>query len=162
MKKITIVRHGKSDWSYDVSDQNRPLKKRGINDANLVSISVKEDFKLLDIMLSSHANRAQSTAKIFFKNFVFPSEKLIINPQLYDFSGNQLVKVIKSLSNNLNNVMLFGHNHAFTWFVNTYGSEYIDNVPTAGLVSIDFNIENWQNLKPGKTTKIVFPRHLKD
>jgi phosphohistidine phosphatase len=57
--------------------------------------------------------------------------------------------------------MVFGHNHAITAFVNAYGSVYIDNVPTCGVVIIDFDINNWKDLNKGKTVKTLFPRDLK-
>jgi phosphohistidine phosphatase len=83
------------------------------------------------------------------------------NHELYDFSGENLIKVLKSVDNSINNLMVFGHNHAITHFVNTYGDTFIDNVPTCGVVIIEFDIENWKNLKSGKTTKTLFPRDLK-
>ena len=57
--------------------------------------------------------------------------------------------------------MLFGHNYAITAFVNTYGDKYIDNVPTSGLVAIEFDMDHWNELKPGKTLITLFPRDLK-
>ena len=41
MKTVIFVRHGKSSWEYRVSDQDRPLQERGINDAHLVSAEFK-------------------------------------------------------------------------------------------------------------------------
>ena len=80
---------------------------------------------------------------------------------LYDFSGESLVRVIKSCDDIINTLMVFGHNHALTDFVNTFGDKYIDNVPTSGLVIIEFDIDNWKDLKPGKTFYTLFPRDLK-
>ena len=38
MKTLYIVRHAKSSWEYEgIKDIDRPLKKRGINDAYLIS-----------------------------------------------------------------------------------------------------------------------------
>jgi phosphohistidine phosphatase len=38
MKILYIVRHAKSSWEYDgINDIDRPLKKRGIEDAYLIS-----------------------------------------------------------------------------------------------------------------------------
>jgi phosphohistidine phosphatase len=56
--------------------------------------------------------------------------------------------------------MIFGHNHAFTSIVNTFGNSYIENVPTSGLVMLEFNINNWQDLTHGKTALILFPKDL--
>ena len=40
MKKLTIIRHAKSDWSFDVPDMDRPISKRGKNDAQIMAESV--------------------------------------------------------------------------------------------------------------------------
>ena len=38
MKTLYIVRHAKSSWAYKgIEDIDRPLKKRGIKDAHLMS-----------------------------------------------------------------------------------------------------------------------------
>ena len=87
--------------------------------------------------------------------------EIIINEDLYTFDENQLEKVIKSLNNDLENVILFGHNEAITNFVNKFGDIFIENVPTSGLVWIKFDCLEWKLLKKGKTQKVVFPRDLK-
>ena len=68
MKTLIFVRHGKSSWEFNVSDENRPLKSRGITDANTVSKHLKTKEIAIDFLYSSPANRAFSTCKIFVKN----------------------------------------------------------------------------------------------
>ena len=65
MKKLTLIRHGKSSWNYDVSDRDRPLLERGINDAYLVASALKEP--VVDAVFSSPANRALHTCNIFLR-----------------------------------------------------------------------------------------------
>ncbi|MFY0714484.1 histidine phosphatase family protein [Seonamhaeicola sp. NFXS20] len=161
MKTLIIVRHAKSSWEYNVIDHERPLKKRGVNDALIVSHFLKGKIKKIDKVLSSDALRTKLTANIFLENLNIHQNILEFNHNLYDFEGSDLLQVIKSNKASINNLMIFGHNHALTNFVNTYGSEYIDNVPTSGVVVIEFDIKTWPDLKKGKTTLKVFPRHLK-
>ena len=161
MKKLITIRHAKSSWEYDVIDHERPLNERGESDATLVSKHL-ESFNLNpDLILSSDAMRAKTTANIFVENCNFGNNEVHLNHELYDFAGHNLLKVIKNCKDSINTLMIFGHNHALTAFVNTYGNKYIDNVTTAGVVIIDFDIESWKNLKPGKTMLTLFPRHLK-
>jgi phosphohistidine phosphatase len=161
MKKIIIVRHAKSSWEFDVIDHERPLNSRGKSDAILVSKSIATIKLNFDLVLCSDAIRTKSTLNIFKQNLEIKSDIVIFNHDLYDFSGENLLRVIKSVDSSVNSFMLFGHNHAITNFVNTYGDTFIDNVPTCGVVVIEFDIEDWQDLKPGKTTKTLFPRDLK-
>ena len=90
-----------------------------------------------------------------------PFESIIFMEDLYTFDENQLERIIKTCNNDYENVILFGHNAAITNFVNKFGNILIDNVPTSGLVSINFNCENWKLLSKGKTEKTLFPRDLK-
>lgn len=161
MKKVILVRHAKSSWEFNLPDHKRPLNDRGLSDAHLVSRTLKPTFIKPDAAFSSHAVRANTTAEIFMRNLDIESSFLEINTELYDFSGNGLVSVIKQLTNTLQSVMLFGHNHALTYFVNTFGSTYIDNVPTCGLVTLEFDIDNWAHLSKGKTIFTLFPRDLR-
>ncbi|MBU2940101.1 histidine phosphatase family protein [Lacinutrix sp. C3R15] len=161
MKKITIIRHAKSSWKYQVIDFERPLNERGLADAVLVSTYAKTKIFKPDLILSSDANRAKTTAGIFIKNLGFQEVAFQLNNKLYDFAGEDLIHTIKNCSQDINHLMLFGHNYAITSFVNIYGSVLYDNIPTSGLVSIEFDIDNWKKLIPGKTILKIFPKDLK-
>lgn len=161
MKKLIIVRHAKSSWEHDVTDHVRPLESRGFADAKLLSSTLKNSGLSVDSVISSDANRAKTTAEIFILNLNIDINLLKFNPNLYDFSGEKLLNTIKSTDKEINHLMVFGHNHAITFFVNKFGDRYIDNVPTCGVVIIEFDIQDWSSLKPGKTIKTIFPRDLK-
>jgi phosphohistidine phosphatase len=161
MKTLTLIRHAKSCWNNNLSDFDRPIKKRGINDANLVSNALVNTISNPDIILCSAANRTRLTAAIFIKNLSLEAIAVKYQKELYDFSGAAVLKVITGIDDAFDNVMVFGHNYALTNFVNTYGNTHIENVTTSGYVKINFEINNWKNLGRGKTEKIVFPKHLK-
>lgn len=161
MKKTILVRHAKSSWKHNVIDHERPLNERGYKDANLVSTNLKESNLDINLVLSSDAIRAKTTANIFVSNLGIDSKIVHLNHELYDFSGINLVEVVKACDNSVDTLMVFGHNHAITAFANTYGDNYIENVPTSGVVIIEFDIENWKHLNKGKTIKTLFPRDLK-
>jgi phosphohistidine phosphatase len=140
-----------------VADKERPLKGRGKTDAKLISgIFKKNEFKP-DMVFSSPANRAHSTCKIFLENLEISYKKLLIIDQLYDFGGQNVMNFVKSLDDSLENVMLFGHNHAFTSIVNLLGSKYIDNLPTSGLAKINFDINSWKEVQSGTTELLLLP-----
>tara|TARA_R110000868_G_scaffold299242_1_gene559464 strand:- start:11621 stop:12106 length:486 start_codon:yes stop_codon:yes gene_type:complete len=160
MKRLFLIRHAKSSWDYNVSDHERPLSTRGLKDAQLVS---KELIGQLnpDIVLSSDALRAKTTAHIFIENLNINGKTVNLNHSLYDFSGKNVLHVIKNTENSISELLIFGHNNAITSIVNSYGHKYIDNVPTCGVVAIEFEIDNWKDIKQGKTIKTLFPRDLK-
>ncbi|MDU8886965.1 histidine phosphatase family protein [Yeosuana sp. MJ-SS3] len=161
MKKIIFVRHAKSSWEYDVPDSERPLKSRGVTDIFNISNKFKMSNIHIDAVYSSHAKRAADTCDIFVENLGISTKIVQISDKLYDFSGDNVVSFIKSLDDSLQTVAIFGHNYALTSIVNTYGDKYIDNVPTSGLVMIDFNIDHWKNLSKGQTVLVLIPKDLR-
>ncbi|AOW20272.1 SixA phosphatase family protein [Urechidicola croceus] len=162
MKTLYIVRHAKSSWEYDgIEDIDRPLKKRGINDAHLMSKILQEKIDRPDVFVSSCANRALHTGIIFSYAFKYPLANLKINKSLYSFSDGYLVKTIRALDDGFDSAMIFSHNHGINDFVNVFGSESILNVPTCGVVGIKFKTDHWKNIKKGKTFLIDFPKDYK-
>ena len=162
MKNLVLIRHAKSSWEHDVSDDQRPLEKRGIADAHLVSSEFGAQSFQPDKIFSSHANRALTTCKIFLENLEISDKLLVVSQELYDFGGRNVADFIKSLDDRLNNVMIFGHNYAFTSISNRFGSTFIDNLPTCGLVWIQFDIDSWKAVEQGTTKLIIRPKDLKD
>lgn len=161
MKNLILVRHAKSSWKHNVTDHERPLNKRGLNDAQKISNHLIKKGLNVELAWSSDAIRAKTTANIFISNLGISQEIFSLNHDLYDFSGENLVKIIKNCDDKINSLMVFGHNHAITAFVNSYGDKYIDNVPTSGVVNIEFEIDSWKNLNQGKTIQTLFPRDFK-
>lgn len=160
MKRVIVVRHAKSSWEGDLRDFDRPLSTRGLEDLKKMSAHFIEMGVMPDLIISSPANRALTTAKGFAESLVFDGNKFIQDENLYDFYGEELLKVINKTPPTINVLMLFGHNYAITNFVNKYGNLPIDNVPTCGLVMIDFDIPDWKELARGKTIATLFPKNL--
>ena len=161
MRTIVFVRHGKSSWEFNVNDQDRPLKERGINDAHLVANKLKSSKVNIDYAFSSPANRALHTGMIFLRNLEFDLNKLLVSKDLYDFSGESVLRFLKELNDKHKTILVFGHNYALTTLVNTLGDRYIENVPTSGLIQIEFEIDSWERIAKGKTTQVIFPKELR-
>jgi phosphohistidine phosphatase len=161
MKKLVLMRHGKSSWNYDVSDKERPLKSRGKNDSALVARAFSEISEIPDKIYSSPAKRARDTCGIFLKTLNIPFSEAQIIENLYDFGGQNVITFLKDLPNSLSSVMIFGHNHALTSLTNSFGNKYIDNLPTSGLVEIEFDINEWIDIKNGTTKQIIIPKALR-
>lgn len=161
MKNLIIIRHAKSSWDAPLRDFDRPLMKKGIQDAHLVSSNIFPYLPKTFVIWSSPAKRASTTALIFAQNISYPVESIIFKDELYTFDAHQLEKSIKSCSDDYESVILFGHNEAITNFVNKFGDVFIDNVSTSGMVSLTFETDKWYAIRKGKTQKVIFPRDLK-
>ncbi|WP_296386113.1 histidine phosphatase family protein [Winogradskyella sp.] len=161
MKVIVLIRHGKSSWEFNVSDRERPLKPRGKKDAKLVANQFINESKIPKHIFSSPAKRALNTCGIFAKSLNLAENTIIVTEELYDFGGESVISFIKNLPNNYDEIMIFGHNHAFTSISNIFGSIFIDNLPTSGLVKISFDIDSWAEIKQGQTKLLLIPKELK-
>jgi phosphohistidine phosphatase len=161
MKNLILIRHAKSSWDAPLSDKDRPLSNRGINDAHLMAGEVNALLPKSFIVWSSTAQRAKNTAYIFAENLSIPIETIIFRDDLYTFDEGKLEKIIKACNNQFDNLILFGHNDAITNFVNIFGNRAVDNVPTSGFVSLSFDQNDWKDIRKGKINKTLFPRELR-
>ncbi len=160
MKTIYFIRHAKSSWDAPISDIDRPLNERGYNDAHHIGEELKDKNIKINAIYSSVANRARTTAGIVSFKLGFKEQDITSSEELYDFEGEKVVNFIKQLPNEQENVLIFGHNPAFTNIVNTLGSVKLDNLPTCGVVSIQFEIKNWTELSQGETDFYILPKLL--
>ncbi|SIR01163.1 SixA phosphatase family protein [Maribacter ulvicola] len=161
MKNLYLMRHGKSSWELNVSDQDRALLQRGISDARLVSEEIAKLNLKIDHVYTSPANRAFHTCMICLRTMYYPLENCNVVTDLYDFTGNQVLQFIQDLDDSLDTVLLFGHNHTFTHLANSMGDKHIDNVPTSGFVHLQFNENTWAKVIKGSTIQTIFPKQLK-
>ena len=158
---MILMRHAKSSWELEVSDEDRPLQERGIRDAHLVAGHFREQGSKVDFVYSSPAIRALHTAGIFVRGIDHPFDRFRVDASLYDFSGERVREFVGQLHDELGTVALFGHNYAFTSLANAWGDRYIENLPTAGLVHIVFQEDRWSSISTGSIKHLLFPKQLR-
>jgi len=155
LKTVYLNRHAKSSWSDPgLSDYDRPLNKRGKRDAPLMAKVLCEKIKPPQLIYSSPANRAITTAIQIAKGFGYDESDIIKDQNIYGAVVSDLVRIISSTSDKYERIMLFGHNPTFTMTSNYLSDKYIDNLPTSGFVQIDFVLESWKDIE-GDTGKLV-------
>ncbi|MQP52320.1 MULTISPECIES: histidine phosphatase family protein [unclassified Flavobacterium] len=162
MKNLFLIRHSKSSWDVPVQDINRSISARGVKDAHLIASKSVALVPNSYIVWCSKAKRTTETAYIFSEYLSIPIETIYFSEDLYTFDEKKLHEIIKKCKNEHDNLILFGHNEAITNFVNKFGDLNIENVPTSGLVAMQFNTEDWQNIGKGKTIATLFPSHFKN
>jgi len=157
MLRLGIVRHAKSSWNHpDLDDHDRPLNKRGERDAPVMARKVKEMFGVPDLLLSSSALRAFMTASVFKKEM--DSDRLILNTSgsLYHASEQDILERIAMIDPTVKSALIFGHNPGMTYFANSFKGEFIDNVPTCGVVFLESNATNWMEFSQINTKRVAF------
>lgn len=144
MKILTLVRHAKSDWNDTrLSDKERVLSDRGERDAPIMAKRIVKLGVRPSLILSSPAVRAWTTAKIFASELGYPDEFLQREGSLYLASLNDLLDVVMAQDNGFNNLMLVGHNPGLTDFANFLVPGLSNNLPTASVVSVQIDQEDW-------------------
>ncbi len=164
MRKLTLIRHGKSSWDDpSLSDWERPLKIRGKKDALLIGNKLKEKKIIPDKIISSSAKRAYDSAKQIAECLKYPERKITITDDIYLAGTLQLVQLIQNLKDKWKHVFLFGHNPYFTELPNLYGKKKILNLPTTGVYQISFKCDKWADisLDNGENTYFLTPKQLK-
>ncbi len=164
MRKLTLIRHGKSSWDDpSLSDWERPLKIRGKKDALLIGNKLIEKRIIPDKIVSSSAKRAYDSAKQIAECLKYPERKITITDDIYLAGTLQLVQLIQNLKDKWKHVFLFGHNPYFTELSNLYGNKTILNLPTTGVYQISFKCDKWADisLDNGENTYFLTPKQLK-
>ena len=150
MKKLILVRHAKSSWKdASLDDHDRPLNKRGERDAPHMGKVVKDKKVKPDLIVSSTALRAYSTAKEFAKKLDYPKSDILRMKELYLAELDGLTEIVKNLDDKDETVFLFGHNPGITWLANYLSGESVENVPTSGVFAMQFDIESWKEVAAG-------------
>ncbi len=161
MKTLYLVRHAKSSWKYPgLDDFERPLNKRGRKSAPLMGKILKKLKVTPDLVISSPANRAATTARIIAAKIKYPLEKIRYSEAIYEFSANAVIHFIEQIDNAADKVMVVGHNPALTDLANYFGDEPISNVPTCGVFCVDLDISSWTKIfeHRGKLKFFEFPK----
>ncbi len=116
---------------------------------------LKEHGFIPDVFYSSPALRAFTTAKIVSEIIGFPTSAIKSDQKLYHAHENTLLAFLKNSSDECDSIMIAGHNPGLTDFVNILQGETIDNIPTAGVLVIEFKIVSWREVKE-KTGRLMF------
>lgn len=163
MKTIYFVRHAKSSWDNPMlRDIERPLGGRGLKDAPFMARMLKDKGVQPDLLLSSPATRAYSTALFFADAFAVEHASVQLEPRIYEAYPEDIMVIISKLPDVLDTVLLFGHNPTFTTLANRFSPTYIDNVPTCGIFKVEASVDSWNDFHAPDTklTAFYFPKQF--
>ena len=161
MKHLTIVRHAKSSWKNpELADRDRPLNKRGMHDAPMMGDRLAERGYRPDVILSSPANRALTTARVIAEALGFPPDDIEIDERIYGAGVAGLIGLVRETGDTVGRVMLFGHNPELTEMVNRLARVSLDNLPTCGMALLEFAFDTWASLGTELATRaeIDYPK----
>lgn len=165
MKTLYIARHAKSSWDHPgLEDYQRPLMEKGKKKMKYVVDYLQKKNVQLDMIMSSHAERAFETAKIIAHGINYPENAIVISKNIYYGNADTMLDSFYDLSDDVNSIMFVGHNPTLTYFANYFLDKKIDNLPTSAIVCVEFETNKWDEVfdSKRKTKFVVSPKSLKD
>jgi|TARA_B100000745_G_scaffold230192_1_gene154451 phosphohistidine phosphatase len=165
LKNLYLTRHAKSSWGNPgLADIDRPLNSRGKKAAPSMGKLIMDKGEKPELLISSPANRAFSTAKVFASAMGLHETDVLIKDTIYGAGVHQLLNLVQDVDDLYNSIMLFGHNPTFTSFGNMVSGENIMNIVTCGVVRIDFEFSSWKNIdfNSGRMIYYEYPKKYTD
>jgi phosphohistidine phosphatase len=155
MKTLFLIRHAKSSWDDTaLPDKDRPLNDRGKRDAPKMGKRLAKRDVQPDLILSSPAMRALTTAKIIAKKLDYKLEDIVVDDRLYAGEADDLLNVIHKLGNKLERVMLFGHNPELSELTHRFSSK-ITRMPTCAVAEFTFVAKSWSDIGKATPAKVA-------
>ena len=154
MKTLVLIRHAKSSWKdMSLDDYDRPLNKRGKENAPLIGKILKQLVKEPDRIITSGAKRAKKTAKAIKEELCFTKD-FIIDDDIYYLDEDYILETLKELKKE-EVVFIVGHNPT----LNSLAEDLVDfdeNITTASFIQIEFDVKKWSNISPLNASLIRF------
>lgn len=156
MKQLFLIRHAKSDWTNpELKDIERYLNERGYSNANMMAAKFNHQ---PDLIISSPAIRAMSTALIFARHLSYHANTITIKQELYESSVNDYLSVINSIDNQCNTVLLFAHNPTISDVAQHLTQALPMDMPTCAIAGISFDVTDWKKAKEGELFLFDYPK----
>lgn len=135
-------------------DFDRPLNKRGKRDAPLMGSILKNKNITPDMIISSPALRAKTTADIIAKEVNYRKEIIFVK-SIYEASPTKLHKILRKTDDKICTLFLFGHNPGLNILAEDYVGFY-GNIVTCGIVEIEFSCDRWAEISSKNARLISF------
>jgi phosphohistidine phosphatase len=162
MKNLFLLRHAKSSWdNAALVDFDRPLSKRGISNAILLSEYIQKHSISFDLVLSSPSERTQSTLDLVLSS-LDPIPVTVLKESIYHASASNLSHLIKEQDEEINNLLIIGHNPGLHILTELLSNESVVKFPTCAFAKIT-NFNHWKDIDAGilNLESLITPKELK-
>lgn len=146
-----------------LSDADRPLIRKGLKRTELVIGFLKQKNTRIDQIISSPAVRAYETAVIMARGLDYPVSKIKTDRKIYDGYYDRILDLIYDTDNDVQSLMIFGHNPTITHLANLFLNPGIENMATSCVVCLTFDTDKWEHIPSVEANNefIVCPKTLK-
>lgn len=162
MKRLMVMRHAKSDWNAGAAtDHARPLNTRGRTAAPLMGRYLSSIGEIPELVLTSSAVRARSTAELAHEGGSWDSV-IDVRDELYGTGPDGVLRSISTVPSEVDQLMVVGHQPTLggLLFMLTGGNVA---VKTATVAIVDLYLgRSWHSDEPphGELIALLQPRHI--
>lgn len=162
------MRHAKSDWSGPgTSDFDRPINKRGQENAKRVGQWIADNNHLPEKIISSPARRAKQTIELVSKQLKFSQSKIEFDESLYLASFDTLMECVQLYKENVSSLLLVAHNPGLEYLINYLLSKSVNqtatsiSITTANLAIFEYKDSNFDaEVDQGELIEFIKPKEL--
>lgn len=150
VKTLFLARHAQAaERLPGEGDSDRQLNSKGLQNSTRMGMNFKNKNIQFDIIISSPAVRAQTTAMLIAEQLKYDTSKVHLNPEIYDASVRTLLQVVNQLKDEWKTVLLIGHNPTISYLAEYLTKWEIGDLTTCGVVQIEFPVASWSMLSEG-------------
>jgi phosphohistidine phosphatase len=152
-KTLFLLRHAKAiTGELLVPDQDRPLSERGLKDVHKLGTKLQKKETHLDLIVTSPAVRAITTAQIIAKKLDMKRTNLLIDPIIYGGEIAALLEFISGVAKRYDVVLIVGHNPSLADLASHITGEPIA-MSTCSLIKVSFDSKDWAKVLTEKSSK---------
>lgn len=156
MRRLILLRHGKADRHSAGGDRERPLTKRGEEDARRMGEFLAHEKLAPELAVASNARRAKRTLDLVLEAFPNHVTHLIENT-IYMATAEHLLHILRQTPDKVSTLLAVGHNPGFAELaISLAGSGETEDLarlrskfPTAALAVLDFGVNHWAEVGQG-------------
>ncbi|MFC8681564.1 SixA phosphatase family protein [Microbacterium ureisolvens] len=139
MITLALVRHAKSDWGDPgLDDHDRPLNDRGTRDAPRMARRLAVTGFRPDVILSSTALRARTTAEAFAAEL---GVAVSLDPELYGAPASSLLAA--AAASGAGSVMVVAHDPGMSALAGRLSDGGIGHMPTCAVATFTWTEDDW-------------------
>lgn len=159
---MLMMRHAKSSWKSGVAtDHERPLNKRGRNDAPVMAQLLCGNDLVPELIISSDSRRTCETLELMQPVFEkFGSEPVIdIDSSFYHAPASEWLDKLVEISDDYSSVLFLGHNPGAEELVMHFSQAH-HSMPTAAIAYFEFEAEKWSQCEEGRLVDLWRPKEI--
>lgn len=172
MRSLTLLRHAEASFGDGTTgDSDRPLNDRGRQVAHAIGRHLAAKAARFDRILASPARRVVETLQGLAEGG-WQAGRIEFEPAIYEASASELMGLVRSTSDEIERLMLVGHNPAIGMLAlqlagddeSPLRSRLGDGYPAGALAAIMLDVESWREAPPlcSRLLDLIDPRALRE